>query len=463
MHDPDLIQRYLTGSANKEDVESLSAEIMADENLRKQFVREIVLDAAMREVALEASSASEHSPTVNQDGDADRTSGSGIFARVPVLLATISALAACLVLLVGWQLFSMNTQQRTVAILIESEGASWVSDLPTRVGAALRPGRLELMTGIAKLEFTSGAQLLIEAPATIEIVSSMHARLIDGSAVVEVPETAIGFVVSTRSGVATDLGTRFAVNVDSSSDSTDFEVLDGKVSVDSDSLSEPILLETSGALRLERGVVAQPMEGEGVEPSQVDTTQSRVVRIDTNGHAATFIRGNLFPQGRQPDLLMVRTNWSLNNYDRKAVFTFDATSVPKQSVSSVRLRLNQVESPIGFATRLPKINVFSLYGITTPGADQWSSEATWQDSPSPEEGKLVAEFEIPRSQASGECIIQSDELDRFVQDHMHQALTFVLVRRTRTVAGTEKGLVHAFASPTHPTRKGPTLEIELRE
>ena len=46
---------------------------------------------------------------------------------------------------------------------------------------------------------------------------------------------------------------------------------------------------------------------------------------------------------------------------------------------------------------------------------------------------------------------------------MDQPVTFIIIRKTKTIKGTEQALIHAFASENHPTVKGPTLEFTLKD
>lgn len=463
MDNRDLIHRYLLGKHDDEVIKNLNDAIVQDDEFRRQFVREIVLDAALREGAGESIDSYESAATHAVEREHDNRLATRAWPTNRFRIASLLALAAGLLLMVGWLLPATSRPSASVATLVSSEGASWVSDLPTTIGSSLSPGVVELVTGIATLEFDSGAIVLLEAPASLEIISDMQVRLIDGSAIVDAPETAIGFIVSTDCGDATDLGTRFGVTVDAESKSTEFEVFDGEVSVNSRSLKDPIRLKTSDAIRLDEGGSSTRLSDEPDRKPTNETVDSNVVRVDTNELAATFIRGNNFRGSRYPELLMVKSSWKNNNYDRKSVFTIDASEANPQNFEAVRLRLNQVTSPIGFASRLPTMNVFEVYGIASADALQWSGKSTWQDAPSPEDGVLVAEFEIPRSQSSGECLIESERLDQFVRSNIDKPMTFVLVRKTRTIKGTERALIHAFASPSHPTRKGPTLEFVCAE
>jgi hypothetical protein len=176
-----------------------------------------------------------------------------------------------------------------------------------------------------------------------------------------------------------------------------------------------------------------------------------------------FIRGDKHPMRRDPSLLLVKSSWSKNNYDRMVVVAFDISSVGMSAIRTTRLRLNQVPSPIGFASRLPPVNVFSVYGLTDPAKDQWKIDSTWNESPAPEDGILLGHFTIPRSRSSGECILETGELLQFVREHQHRPITMVVIRKTAQIPGDGRGLVHAFASPAHPTVVGPTLEFEMTD
>ena len=85
--------------------------------------------------------------------------------------------------------------------------------MPTTPGSALTAGYLKLTSGIATIQFKSGAKVVLEAPAHLVLETPMRGRLLAGSAVIDVPKTAIGFVMEAPGGYAVDLGTQFAVSV----------------------------------------------------------------------------------------------------------------------------------------------------------------------------------------------------------------------------------------------------------
>lgn len=70
-----------------------------------------------------------------------------------------------------------------------------------------------LQQGVAKLKMNSGAEVILESPASFELLHQNSLRLRKGSLAAEVETEAVGFVVETPSQRVVDLGTRFGVNV----------------------------------------------------------------------------------------------------------------------------------------------------------------------------------------------------------------------------------------------------------
>ena len=131
------------------------------------------------------------------------------------------------------------------------------------------------------------------------------------------------------------------------------------------------------------------------------------------------------------------------------------------AVKSARLRLNLVPSGIGFATRLPKINRFAVYGLTNEAKRDWVIESRWEDAPGAEDGVLLGTFEIPRSVQRGSFGIENETLLDFLKTRNVGPVTLILIRETGQIAGEGPGLVHAFASDSHPEASGPILEFSF--
>lgn len=86
----------------------------------------------------------------------------------------------------------------------------------------------QLQQGVAKLRMNSGAAVILESPATFELLHHNSIRLREGSLAAEVESEAVGFVVETPSQRVVDLGTRFGVSVDAAGTS-ETHVFQGKV------------------------------------------------------------------------------------------------------------------------------------------------------------------------------------------------------------------------------------------
>lgn len=98
-----------------------------------------------------------------------------------------------------------------------------------RPGDLLRRGqRLDLAAGFAEITFDSGAQIIMEGPALIELVSAWEAALQKGVIKVHVPPEALGFRVTSDVVEVTDLGTDFSVIADAAGHA-DVLVLKGEV------------------------------------------------------------------------------------------------------------------------------------------------------------------------------------------------------------------------------------------
>jgi len=99
-----------------------------------------------------------------------------------------------------------------IAVLRENADAVWNGASPA-AGAGLIPGTLKLESGMVAIEFTSGARVLLEGPAELDLVSGMEAFCRSGKLRANVPPPAQGFTIITPSSRVVDLGTTFGLSV----------------------------------------------------------------------------------------------------------------------------------------------------------------------------------------------------------------------------------------------------------
>lgn len=146
------------------------------------------------------------------------------------------ALTACLgMLAAGWWGWRGSRQDerkgatsKAVAMLNQVVDAEWdPREESPQAGAPLDPGWLRLHSGLAQVVFYSGARLVIEGPAELQIISPTEASCRAGRLTAVVPPQARGFRVATPQMDVTDRGTEFGLEVQEGA--TELHVFQGEV------------------------------------------------------------------------------------------------------------------------------------------------------------------------------------------------------------------------------------------
>ncbi len=443
---PALIAQYQTGQISDGDFAALETALRESQEARELFHRVCRIDSQLRREA------------ENSDGNAVDDAGDSAKIISPIFrpMAWLSAAAAvALAAILTW---SQASQPRVIATLVSAENAAWESSLPTEPGSRLTRGYLKLQTGIGTIRFESGAELVLEAPAKLMLKGPMRAKLVAGAAMLEVPESAIGFVLETPEGHAVDFGTKFAVDVDGANRQSVFEVIEGEIGVHHSASGEQVRLVGEGrsATVSEKSLVAF----DSSEHEEEVHRPQEVLRIGTGGRATSIIPNNKREKFLRPDVLAVKKTNS-GKWDQRSLMSFDVSAVDLKAVESVRLRLNLVPSSAGYASRLPKINRFAVYGFTDPAKTNWKIDCRWEEAPRPEDGISLGSFEIPRSQERGAFTLQTPELHQFLKANAAQPITLMLVRETAQIEGKGPGMTHMFAADSHAEAVGPMLEFLL--
>jgi hypothetical protein len=221
-----LIARWNTGAISAGETQELNALLLGDTEARRLFRRHANLDAALREWA-------EERAAINP-WQASRAT-----VRTP-WLGTALAVAAAVTLLAGawlWQHREMPASAPGASVERTAQGCAVLTQMldgrfantTHATGETLPPGRFQLASGFAQIEFFSGATLLVEGAAELELVSAWEARCVSGKVRVRVPPAARGFRLQTPGVKLVDLGTEFAVNVEAGAQTADVHVFDGEV------------------------------------------------------------------------------------------------------------------------------------------------------------------------------------------------------------------------------------------
>jgi Concanavalin A-like lectin/glucanases superfamily/FecR protein len=115
-----------------------------------------------------------------------------------------------------------------VARLTASKDCQWIGAKINPNDSILRGQHLELSRGFAEITFDTGARIVLEGPASLDIDSAWNATLLRGTLKANVPPEAIGFAISNPSVDVVDLGTEFTM-VAYPNGSSDVLVLKGAV------------------------------------------------------------------------------------------------------------------------------------------------------------------------------------------------------------------------------------------
>lgn len=455
--------------------------VLTDASARKVYAEYVSLSAALR--------ISQGAPVLNLSSPAPQfatagtnsTAGSNrwVLNRWVTWPAGVLALAMSLGLAISlWHY--LQQPRETVAMLVETKGCMWGSGtLPTEVGAQLTPGRLRLESGLARIVFSSGAELQLESPADLELVSSMKCIVRTGKLVAHVPPSAKGFVVETPSSVITDFGTEFGVSV-GHDESAVVQVFEGRVDTLHRRSGRTEVMFEGSMLRF--GDKEYGPYGD-IEPSVANrdtTTQPRFqkwIQITTahgRGQDAFVQRQEIPDDDSEKGLLLVKLPYpqyvDAELWERRAYLGFDLSDVAKKEIAAAELSLCFAPTGLGFSSRIPDAT-FKVYGVKDGPEDEWNeAKLKWDNAPAcgepselANETKLVllGSFVIPQGEQSTTVVVSGKALSEFLNGDSNQLVTMLVVRET---AGTgNSDLVHGFASRRHPTLPPPTLRLSLNE
>ncbi|WP_406700523.1 FecR domain-containing protein [Singulisphaera sp. Ch08] len=296
------------------------------------------------------------------------------------------AVAASLLMALGIGLSPWRVQTPlTVATLVEAKACKWDGgSLPTVQGAKLPAGRLRLAEGLAKLTFASGAEITLEAPADLELVSPKRCILHAGRLVANVPPNAIGFTVKTPTALIEDLGTAFGVNV-LQGKSADVQVFEGLVDVHHVGSGQLAHMRTGENLRFSPNtfakfnpMVERPSADRDVKPSNA---AMRLLQISTaTGHGKDAYIRRPIPMRNGPEALLLVKNTTNDDYARKAYLGMDLTPLADLKVVDATLNLTFAPSELGFASEVPD-STFGVYGLTDESLDAWQEDSIhWENA-----------------------------------------------------------------------------------
>ena len=385
---------------------------------------------------------------------------------------------------VVWQMaVARETTERgpaSIATVVKTRGCKWAgSTLPTAEGSRVTPGTLELVEGIATVKFDSGAQVVMEAPATLELVDAMACRLVKGTLVADVPPSAIGFSVDTPDAKVVDFGTRFGVSAGEDGKYL-VQVLEGLVEVSPKATNEPQKLRAGE--KVDTGVRASQLRPQ--QPGQesprwqpqtiLDAGDGWLVLSTAYGHGKdAYVQSSAKARNFGDDAFFrVKYTSLAPELNRKGYVAFDLGKFAGSQIEDVEFVLSIEPSDLGFATLVPD-STFAVYGVTDESSDDWDEHGiTWNDAPAhnPEQADrhlpdasravLLGRFQVDQGVSRGSRTLRGQALRDFVKQDTNGIVTFIICRETDET--TKDGLVHAFATKENGSNMPPLLRVKTR-
>ena len=461
----ELSERYADQKLTAEETAVLEAELRDSAESRAFFAK------ALHQRAELCFDDSWHSPAA---AEVKVTSRSGWWRY-----AATAAAAACVTFGFVWL---QTGRDGSVATLVRAQQCQWAgSSLPTVEGARLKPGMLDLIEGLAVLRFDSGVELVLEAPATVEVLDAMNCKLRRGTLVAEVPPQAKGFSIDTKDAKVIDWGTKFGVSADDDGKYM-VRVIEGLVEVEDKN--------SSGSQKLEKGQGVdrgwtrsqlQPAAEDMPEPSRWQPATVMDAGDGWQAITTAFGRGRdsyiqsgskLTPEfGKHP---FIRVKWTTRKpeLNRKGYLAFDLSQFSGRQIEDAELVLTIEPSELGFASFVPD-STFAVYGVIDENEDTWAeSDLSWQNAPAHDPSqtafnmpvaskvKLLGKFEIAQGINRGTRQLRGKALADFLAADTNQIATIILCRETDETA--DSGLVHAFATKENGTRSAPMLRVKVK-
>jgi hypothetical protein len=338
----DVVAGVCHGLATEAEMRALNELLRSDPRALAEYLMRTELHARLAsapdlfcEATNSEGEAAVPGPGLEHEGDA--LSAGGTISIRKKTLARVLAMAACLAfaavaVCIFWLRGSATQRGATsnaVAMLARVANAHWMGSATPRTGSALEPGWLRLESGMAQVVFYSGARLVMEGPAELQIVSSTEARCSHGRLLAEVPRLARGFRVETGQLNVTDLGTAFGV--DATEGRTEVHVFKGEVEFSSKTSSNQALVEGRAALAEGNGPPRLMAANAGVFTAMFDL-QKRSLAAEAVRYDQWRVSNSRLNQ--DPTLLvhldfenLGDSDWDLRNAAEKKPAMTDATII----------------------------------------------------------------------------------------------------------------------------------------
>ncbi len=480
----ELVERSLSGDLDEAARTEMNETLRSSPEARTLYAQAMHQHAALKLDGRLTRELAE--PVTSMSGEVGAT-GRAVKSR-PLLRVAAAAAVLAAVGVSAWMLprggsvkEMAQTGPKTIATVIKARGCKWAgSTLPTAEGSRVTAGTLELAEGIATVKFDSGAEVVMEAPATLELVDAMACRLVKGTLVADVPPSAIGFVVDTPDAKVVDYGTRFGVSAGEDGKYL-VQVLEGLVEVNPKSANEPKMLKAGE--KVDTGVrasqVRPPQPGQEPPRWQPQTILDagggwRVISTAYGRGKDSYIQSSEKSQrtfGDDP-YFRVKHSTLAPDLNRRGYIGFDLEKFAGQTIEDAELVLSIEPSDLGFATLVPDSS-FAVYGVTDESSDDWDEHGiSWKGAPAHDPTQkdrhlpdlknavLLGRFHIDQGVSRGTRTLRGQALVDFLRQDTNGIVTFIICRVTDET--TRDGLVHAFATKENGSNMPPLLRVKAK-
>jgi hypothetical protein len=237
-----LISAWIDGQLDEADFATLQHELEASEDARQDLRDWVSADLALNELAAARSMVSPlEQPSI--DKRVHSTQRSRVWQRIHSLgwLA-----AAASIIFVSLAVLRRDSNSESTPIEASSQICATLDNLSgpfssNNASRSLVAGKYNVESGVTRLNFLCGANVVMDGPAQYEVISAWEMRLLSGRLRAHVPEVAQGFIVHGPELRVKDLGTEFAMNVNAESKQCSIRVFDGEVVADSKGESVNVL------------------------------------------------------------------------------------------------------------------------------------------------------------------------------------------------------------------------------
>lgn len=174
----------------------------------------------------------------------------------------------------------------SVAWLTGAKDAHWSEPSGPQPGDALEQGRrLDLESGVAEVTFDSGARVVLEGPASLQVDSAWAASLQSGTVTASAPTEAAGFRVANSAVAVTNLGGDVHIVADRTG-GAEVVALNGSAEAATPDRSQKLLLKSKQARRF--------ADGSALPVADLDQKLARFTQragLDRKGRPVSLTRG----------------------------------------------------------------------------------------------------------------------------------------------------------------------------